>query len=99
MVRVGPAYSFDIEGINSTATLAADLQHIFPESKSYLNSGGEVVFDRFVAARAGYQFGTEGRGLSTGLGVRYGILALDYAYSPLSSNLGNAHTISVTLSF
>ena len=99
MLRVGLAYSLEINGINSKATLAADLQHIFPESKSYLNAGGEVVFDRFVAVRAGYQFGSEGRGFSSGVGVRYSILGLDYAFSPLFSDLGNAHTLSLVLSF
>jgi hypothetical protein len=99
MLRAGPAYSFDIDGINGSATLAADLQHIFPESKSYLDAGGEVTFSRFLAVRGGYQFGSEGRGLSTGVGVRYGMFTLDYAYSPLSYDLGNAHTIGIVLRF
>ncbi len=99
LLRIGPAYSFEIESINSTLSAASDLLYIFPESKSYLNAGGELMFNKTVAARMGYQFGSEGRGLAGGLGVTYGIFILDYAYSHLSFNLGNTHAISLALNF
>jgi hypothetical protein len=99
ILRVGPAYSLEIESMDSRIILAADELYIFPERSSYLNVGGELFFNQTLAARAGYQFGSEGRGLSTGVGVHYGIVNLDYAYSPFSSDLGNAHTISLGLNF
>jgi hypothetical protein len=99
LLRVGPAYGVGIDQIDGRATLAAEFVHIFPEGKSYVAAGGELVLSKLVTARAGYQFGSEGRGLSTGLGIEYGLFALDYSFSPLSFDLGNSHTISLAISF
>lgn len=99
LLRIGPAYSLHVEDINSQVSVASDYLYIFPEAKSYLNAGGELLFDQTVAARVGYQFGSEGRGLAAGLGILYGIFAVDYAYSHLTDDLGNTHTVSLALNF
>jgi hypothetical protein len=97
LLRIGPAYTIPVGQDQMQATLAADFVRIFPERKSYLNTGAELRFNTFVAARGGYQFGSEGRGLTLGVGISYGILALDYAFAKISSDLGDAHTISLAL--
>jgi len=97
LLRIGPAYTALVEGISSTLTLAADVLHIFPESRSYVNAGAELLFDQMLAARVGYQFGSEGRGFCAGIGIRYTILELDYGYAPLASDLGTSHTFSLSL--
>ena len=97
LLRIGPAYSFEVESMNAKLLVASDLIHFFPESTSQLNLGSELVFNRTIAARAGYRIGSEGHTFSAGFGVRYGILALDYAYAPLSFDLGNSHTIALVL--
>ena len=97
LLRVGPAYTLPIEEITSNITLASDLLYVFPEKKSYLNVGGEILLRNLVAARAGYQSGSQGRGFSAGLGIHYGIVSLDYAYTALSADLGNTNTFSLTI--
>lgn len=99
LLRLGPAYSLGVEDINSTLSVASDFLYIFPESKSYVNVGGELFFNQLFAARLGYQFGSEGRGLAAGIGVAHGPFVLDYAYSHLSDDLGNSHGFSLTMSF
>lgn len=99
LLRVGPAYRISIDDMRSNVTVASDVLHIFPEGKSYLNLGGELVFDRTISARAGYRFGSEGHNLSAGVGMNYGILGLDYAIEPLSTDLGSTHTVSLVLNF
>jgi hypothetical protein len=99
LLRVGPAYTQSIEGTDFTYTVASDLLYIFPEKASYLNTGGEFVLNKNVAARLGYQFGSEGRGLAAGIGLTYGMFVLDYAYAHLSDDLGNAHTFSLALNW
>lgn len=99
MLRVGPSYSTPIDDISSTLTVSADFNQVFPDNLSLLNVGGELQFQNVFAVRAGYQFGSEGRGFSTGVGVIYKIFSLDYAYAPLSSDLGNTHSIALTVSF
>jgi hypothetical protein len=97
MLRLGPAYSFSFNDGQAAVITAADLLYIFPEKETYLNWGGEVEFANTVAIRAGYQFGSEGRGLTAGLGIRYGLVSLDYAYAKLSQDLGNAHSFTLAL--
>jgi len=72
---------------------------IFPEKRNYVDAGAELTLTRTVAVRGGYQFGSEGRGLTLGAGIAYGLVVLDYAYARISSDLGDAHTISLSLNF
>jgi len=99
LLRIGPAYTIELENAKSRVTVAADLLHVFPEKHSYLNVGGEFLFNHVLAARLGYQFGSEGRGFSGGIGLEYDIFLVDYAYAPISSDLGNTHTVSLTINF
>ncbi len=97
MLRLGPAYSLTFGGGTAAALMALDLLYVFPEKRAYVNWGAEVNFEETIAVRGGYQFGSEGRGLTAGLGFRYGIARLDYAYAKLSEDLGNAHSFTVGL--
>lgn len=99
LARVGPAYSIQLEDISSRLVVASDLLYIFPEKKSYVNLGSELLFNNTIAARAGYQVGSNSRGFSAGVGVLYGMFSLDYGFVPLSSNLGSGHTFSIGLNF
>ncbi len=99
MLRIGPAYSVGFGADEYTLNLAVDYMNVFPEKHSYVNTGAEFMFTRILAARAGYQFGSQGRGLSAGLGVSYGIVGLDYAFSHLAEDLGNTHTLSLAVTF
>jgi hypothetical protein len=99
MLRVGPAYSIGLSDNEYTVNVAVDYMNVFPEKHSYLNTGAEFMFGRLLAVRGGYQFGSDGRGLSLGMGVCYGIVGLDYAYSHLAQDLGNTHTLSLAVTF
>ncbi len=99
LLRLGGAYGFPLDEIRSDLILASDYVLLFNESSSFASLGAELTFDRTIAARLGYTLGSEGRKLSTGLGVRYGLFSLDYAYAPLSEDLGNTHTVSVGVRF
>ena len=95
LARVGGAYSDSLPAFSSEFTLASDYKLVFPTSQSIVAVGGEIVFEKTLAVRAGYTFGSEGRKFSAGIGVKYGVVGLDYAYAPLASDLGNAHTFSL----
>lgn len=97
LARLGAAYHFPLAEISAEAAVMGDLVRVFPDRASFLNAGAEMQFQNVVAVRAGYQIGSEGRGFSAGLGVMYGIVTIDYAYAPLSFDLGNTHTISLLL--
>ncbi len=62
-----------------------------------LRGGVELEWQRLVSCRLGYEF-LEGIGRPAfGLGIRKGIVQLDYALSSLNSNLGMAHRFGVEL--
>jgi hypothetical protein len=95
MLRIGPAYTFGAGESQLVCAVGADLIRVFPDKQTLVNAGGEVVFNDFVAARAGYQFGSDSRGLTLGIGILYKSLALDYAYARVGSDLGTGHTVSL----
>lgn len=84
-------------GDDLACTLAGDALKVFDDEGLRLHFGGEIVYDALLALRLGYQFGYEAKGISAGVGVRYGLLRFDYAYVPFSSQLGNTHTLALTL--
>ena len=97
LARFGAAYPVDLPSMDVRVLFAADGLHLFREERTLAAVGTEITFASTVAFRAGYQSGSEGRGLSLGGGVRYGIFSLDYAYSKLATALGNGHTIALGL--
>jgi hypothetical protein len=99
LVRAGAAYAIDIPGLQSVAVLAGDVEDIFAEAQPLAKIGGECTFKNLFAVRAGYQFGSEGRGLSLGGGLQYGVFGLDYGFSRLSNDLGNGHSLAVRVEF
>jgi hypothetical protein len=99
LVRAGAAYKHDIPDLNTTTLLAADIEDVFAESQAHVRVGGECSFKSIFFIRGGYQFGSEGRGLSIGGGVQYGIFGVDYGFSQLSNDLGNGHTIALHAEF
>lgn len=96
-MRFGAAYSLPLESALGTLTLVADLTRNIPDKQNLVSIGGEFTFSQVVAARAGYEFGSDTRGLGAGIGVHYGVFSLDYGYAPIAQDLGNTHTITVAL--
>jgi hypothetical protein len=99
LIRAGAAYRLDIADLQSSALLAADIENVFAESQPLVRIGGEWAFKDLFFIRAGYQFGSEGRGLSLGGGLQYGVFGVDYGFSRLSNDLGNGHSVGLRVEF
>lgn len=97
LVRAGAAYPIALSSLDARLLVAADLLHLFREEKTLAAFGAEVLFAQTVTARAGYQAGSDGRGLSLGGGVRYKLFSFDYAFSRLAGELGNGHTLALSI--
>ncbi|CAN5622243.1 hypothetical protein BH10BAC5_BH10BAC5_02900 [soil metagenome] len=65
----------------------------------HINTGAEVGFKEIVFLRAGYQTSYENKGLSTGIGVKYKSINIDYAFVPYKNEFGNSNTFSLSLVF
>ena len=95
--RGGAAFGFAVEKLQSEITLAADAVQLTRDGIFHSHLGGEIVFDRTVALRLGYQSGYDFRNLTVGAGVRYRSLALDYCIIPMSQQIGTAQTIGLSI--
>ena len=99
MIRAGAAYRVDVPDLQGAAVLAGDVEEIFAEAQPRVGLGAEYSFRGIFLLRAGYQLGSEARGLSLGGGVQYGVFGVDYGFSRLSNDLGNGHTLTVRVEF
>ena len=95
--RIGAAYTNKISTLQSIYSIAIDLEQDFPASQSYVKFGGEIFYQDLLAVRAGYFAGADARGFSAGLGIVYSLFSFDYAFAPLLADLGNTHTLSLSI--
>jgi hypothetical protein len=93
--RIGGEYIFGIEDSRFYFNTAAEFLKYFDTDNSHINIGVEAIYDNLLALRAGYQTGFEGKNFTTGFGVKWGILKLDYAFVPFTDNLGSVNIISI----
>ena len=97
--RVGAAYTFTPEESDFDFTAGAELLKYLDAEDNHFNFGGEVVYKKLIAARAGYQTGFESRGLTAGIGLMWGSLKFDYAFLPFNLGLGSANLFSLQFKF
>ncbi len=79
--------------------VTGEFQKYLDNDDIHFNTGAEAVYNKTFAVRAGYQTGYEARGFTAGIGVAWGSLNFDYAYTPFSLGLGNANQFSLQFSF
>lgn len=97
--RAGGAYEIAMEHFDGVFTIASDIVSVTNESTTHLHLGAEFNYHRTFALRIGYQTGYEAKTFSTGVGIRYGILNVDYAFVPFRYDLGTTHTFSLGIEF
>ncbi|NUN69866.1 MAG: PorV/PorQ family protein [Bacteroidetes bacterium] len=93
-LRLGGAYN---AGLTDQFTLvaAADLVKTLDDDGTHLHLGFETTYDNMLMVRGGYQTGYETRSFSGGLGVRYGMLRVDYSIVPNTGAFLPNHTVSL----
>jgi hypothetical protein len=97
--HLGGAYNYNLQSSKLDFIVTGEFQKYLDADNFHINAGGEVVYDETFAARAGYQTGYEARGFTAGVGIAWGSLRFDYAYTPFSLGLGNANQFSLQFSF
>jgi hypothetical protein len=101
--RLGGAYKF----ANRNLTTACDIL-VPTDTPVKISVGAEYWYRNIVCFRGGYkfqkqfdynQYGTNGlEGLSLGVGFKYQIVQVDYAFATLGF-LGATHRVSLTVNF
>ena len=98
-LRFGASYNFSFPKITSGLRIGADGFKVFNGGIFHANLGAEFTYKDFLSVRAGYQSGYTDRFLTTGIGLKYKMFNLDYAFVPYRYSLGNSHTITLGASF
>ena len=98
-LRAGAAYSFPIPELKFDITALGGMQKYLDTDETHLHFGGEVLYNKLFAVRVGYMSGYDSKSLTTGFGLLWKGLNLDYAYVPVKYGLGDSHIISFIYSF
>jgi len=98
-LRLGGSYLIDISKLNGALRVGADGFKVFDGGKFHINGGAEFIYRDFLSIRAGYQTGYENKNFTTGLGIKYKAVSLDYAFVPYMYSLGSSHTVTLAASF
>ena len=94
--KIGAAYLGHEKYFNGDFILSMDL--VKPNDNDLkVHLGGEYTYKEKFTLRSGYQIGYDDRNISLGLGLKIKKYAIDYAFVPFSSDLGNSHRISINL--
>ncbi len=94
-VRVGAAYGIGVPAWGSQARLTAEFHNASGEG-SRTQFGGEFLYHKVVALRAGLKLGYDEEKVAFGLGLNRDRFSFDYALVPLTSDLGTTHFFSLT---
>ena len=96
--KAGLQYSAETEKWQGDYTLGLDL--VKPRDDDMkVHLGGECGLYRTLNLRLGYQFGYDEKDVSFGMGVKYHKYAIDYAFVPYKSDLGEVHCVSLEIEF
>lgn len=98
-VRIGTAYTYSLEDTKFDFTGGVEFQKYLDTEDNHFNFGAEVLYNKLIALRAGYQSGFESRGFTTGAGLMWGNLKFDYAFLPFNLGLGSANLFSLQFKF
>jgi hypothetical protein len=97
--RIGAAYSYPLSDSKFLINAGTEFQKYLPTDDVHINVGGELVYDKTIALRAGYQSGYTAKSFTGGIGLVWGGLNFDYAFAPYSYDLGTGHSITLGFRF
>lgn len=98
-LRVGAAYSFPLQQIQSDITVTGGIQKYTATDDTHIHFGAEIFYDDLIALRGGYMSGYDSKGLTAGLGLLWNSINFDYAFVPFDYGLGDSHIISLMYTF
>jgi hypothetical protein len=97
--RLGAAYEFSVPRMKLDFTTLAGFQKYTDADDSHIHVGGEAVYDDFFSVRLGYMSNYDAKNITTGFGIVWKSLNIDYAYVPVKYGLGDSHIFSFIYTF
>jgi hypothetical protein len=96
-VKVGGTFVTTLSDFEIVGALT--VAHESNSAITRIHLGSEATYDHIFSIRMGYQTHYDIRGLTAGLGFRYSIANVDYAYLPFSQDFGSAHILTIGIEF
>ena len=96
-VRFGGAYNVKKDNLN--LIFALEGYKVLDGGNFHVNSGAEIGYKDLLFIRLGYQTAYDNKGFTSGLGLKYKSLVVDYAFIPYSDSFGTSNTISLGFNF
>lgn len=98
-VRGGASYLIDFPKLGATVRIGVDGFKVLDGGSFHAHTGAEFLYKDFLALRVGYQSGYENKNLTTGVGIKYKVFNLDYAFVPYRYSIGSSHTVTLGTNF
>ena len=96
--RIGGSYEREVPAIDGR--VMATVVVLFPHDDDMrAHFGGEYSYRRMASLRLGYKHGYDSQDLTFGFGVLYRDVSFDYAFLPVSNDLGDSHRFGLGFSF
>jgi len=92
LIRAGGAYRYRDARFGLNVVTPTD-------DDAHFHLGAENTFREVLTIRAGYASGYDVRSFALGFGIKHKFATLDYAFTPIESDLGNSHRFSLTFSW
>ncbi len=98
-LRFGASYLIELPKLNGSLSVGVNGFKVLDGGKFHAHSGVEFVYKDLLSLRAGYQSGYENKSITTGIGLKYRGVSLDYAFVPYKFSQGSSHTFTLGTSF
>lgn len=98
-IRGGASYLIPVQSLGSNLRIGVDGYKVLDGGKFHAHTGAEFLYKDFLALRVGYQSGYENKSITTGIGLIYKSINLDYAFVPYKFSQGSSHTITLGANF
>jgi hypothetical protein len=95
-IRCGASYRYAADWLLGSAIVAADA--VFPnDGDAKLHMGIEYNYRELLSVRTGFKANYYAQGATLGMGVNYRNLRFDYAFMPMSYEMGDSHRFSISV--
>jgi hypothetical protein len=97
-VKVGGSWESEVAALDGRVLITLDA--MFPNDDGVREHiGAEYSYRRMFSLRAGYKAGYDSQGATFGFGVVHREMSLDYAFLPVSNDLGDGHRFGLGFGF
>ncbi len=94
-IKFGAVYNLPVIQNLFASLVSVEYQKYTATNDIHINFGIETIYNSLAALRLGYMTAYQSKGFTAGLGFKWNIIDVDYAFTPFNYSLGSSHTVSL----